>query len=107
VPKDSRYLFPSGKSHFTRVRLYQLVKARGRPGRDRAGAGFAPCAAPCLRDAYAGERGGPLRALQTLLGHADISTTERYTHVDSGRLAVNSATAASAGRLTGRRSGEN
>lgn len=87
VPKDSRWLFPSGKTHLSRIRLFQLVKALG------ARAGLAPerISPHVLRHAFATHmlaNGADLRALQTLLGHADISTTERYTHVDGARLAA-------------------
>ncbi len=85
VPKDSRWLFPSGRTHLSRIRLYQLVKALA------ARAGLSPdrISPHVLRHAFATHmlaNGADLRALQTLLGHADISTTERYTHVDSARL---------------------
>jgi integrase/recombinase XerD len=85
VPKESRWLFPSGKAHLSRIRLYQLVKALA------ARAGISPdrISPHVLRHAFAThmlQNGADLRALQTLLGHADISTTERYTHVDSARL---------------------
>lgn len=87
VPKDSRWLFPSGKTHLGRIRLYQLVKALA------ARAGISPdrISPHVLRHAFATHmlaNGADLRALQTLLGHADISTTERYTHVDGARLAA-------------------
>jgi integrase/recombinase XerD len=85
VPRDSRWLFPSGKSHLSRVRLYQLLKELA------AAAGIPPerVSPHVLRHAFAThllEGGADLRALQLLLGHADIATTQIYTHVDTRRL---------------------
>ncbi|WP_073974374.1 tyrosine recombinase [Erythrobacter donghaensis] len=82
----SRYLFPSGKTgHLSRVRLFQLLKALAA----RAGLDPASISPHVLRHAFAThllEGGADLRVLQTLLGHADISTTQIYTHVDAARL---------------------
>jgi integrase/recombinase XerD len=85
VPRDSPWLFPSGKKHLSRVRLYQLIKELA------ASAGIPPdrISPHVLRHAFAThllEGGADLRALQMLLGHADIATTQIYTHVDSRRL---------------------
>lgn len=85
VPKESPYLFPSRKGHLGRVRLYQLLKMLA------AEAGISPVRVSphVLRHAFAShmlQNGADLRSLQTLLGHADISTTEIYTHVDGARL---------------------
>lgn len=85
VPKSSRWLFPSGKAHLSRIRLYQLVKALA----GRAGLAPEQLSPHVLRHAFATHmlaNGADLRTLQTLLGHADISTTEIYTHVEAGRL---------------------
>ncbi|MBM3928077.1 MAG: tyrosine recombinase [Sphingomonadales bacterium] len=85
VPRDAAWLFPSGKSHLSRIRLYQLVKSLA------AMAGIAPdrVSPHVLRHAFATHLlagGADLRALQSMLGHADIATTEIYTHVDASRL---------------------
>jgi len=85
VPRDSAFLFPSGRGHLTRVRLYQLVQAAAA----RAGLDPARISPHVLRHAFATHMlagGADLRSLQMLLGHADISTTEIYTHVDAARL---------------------
>jgi integrase/recombinase XerD len=85
VANDRAWLFPSGKGHLSRIRLYQLIKALA------ADAGIPPdrVSPHVLRHAFAThllEGGADLRALQAMLGHADIATTEIYTHVDSKRL---------------------
>ena len=86
VPAESRWLFPSRKGHLSRIRLYQLVQELAA----RAGINPAQISPHVLRHAFATHMlagGADLRSLQMLLGHADISTTEIYTHVDSSRLA--------------------
>jgi integrase/recombinase XerD len=85
VAADRAWLFPSGKKHLSRIRLYQLLKALA------AEAGIPPdrVSPHVLRHAFAThllEGGADLRALQSMLGHADIATTEIYTHVESRRL---------------------
>ena len=81
----SPWLFPSGKAHLTRVRLFQMLRELAA----RAGIDPAAISPHVLRHAFAThllEGGADLRALQLMLGHADIATTEIYTHVDSRRL---------------------
>ena len=85
VPDSSPWLFPSGRGHLSRIRLFQLIRALA------LAAGIAPqrLSPHVLRHAFAThllEGGADLRALQTMLGHADIATTEIYTHVDRQRL---------------------
>ena len=84
-PTGSPHLFPSRRGHLTRIRLYQMLKALA----VRAGLPPEKLSPHVLRHAFAThllEGGADLRALQTLLGHADIATTQIYTHVDAARL---------------------
>lgn len=85
--KPSAFLFPSrGKSgHLTRVRFFTLIKELALA----ANLDPAKITPHTLRHAFAThllQNGADLRAIQTLLGHADIATTEIYTHILDERL---------------------
>lgn len=85
--KPSPFLFPSrGKTgHLTRHRFFGLVKELA----VAAGVSPAKVTPHTLRHAFATHLlagGADLRSIQTLLGHADVSTTEIYTHVLDERL---------------------
>lgn len=85
VPAKSRFLFPSRTGHISRIRLFQIIKALAA----QAGLDPAKVSPHVLRHAFATHLlagGANLRALQAMLGHVDIATTQIYTHVDSSRL---------------------
>jgi len=85
--RPSRWLFPSrGRAgHLTRQRAGQLLKELA----VKAGLDPERLSPHVLRHAFAShllDHGADLRSVQQMLGHADIATTQIYTHVLSDRL---------------------
>lgn len=85
VHGPSRYVFLTVRgAPFSRKRLWQIVKECARK------AGIDKNVYPhTLRHSFASHmlaNGAPLRVIQEMLGHADIATTQVYTHVDQQRL---------------------
>lgn len=83
----SLFLFPSGGStgHLTRHRFYGIIKQIA----VEAGVSPSDVTPHRLRHAFATHllaNGADLRSIQALLGHADLATTEIYTHVLEERL---------------------
>jgi len=83
----SAFLFPSGGAlgHLTRHRFYALIKELSVHG----GVPPSKVTPHTLRHAFATHllaNGADLIAIQSLLGHADVATTEIYTHVLEARL---------------------
>jgi integrase/recombinase XerD len=74
--------FGRGARQLTRQRVWQIVRAAGSPTGRRASPHMLrhSCATHMV------ENGADLRTVQTILGHADISTTQVYTHLALDRL---------------------
>ncbi len=78
-------VFVNRRGHpLTRQRVWQLLRRYAKAGL------ITKLIGPhTLRHSFAShllERGADLRTVQELLGHASVSTTQRYTHVDRSRL---------------------
>ncbi len=86
--KNTAFLFPSNKStsgHITRERFAQLLKEIA----ILCGIDPIKVSPHVIRHSFASHllnNGGDLKSIQNMLGHADISTTEIYTHVMDSKL---------------------
>lgn len=81
--KNSPYLFLARGAHrLTRQRVWQMVKAAS----SASGRSASPHMLRHSCATHMVENGADLRTVQTILGHADISTTQVYTHLALDRL---------------------
>ncbi len=85
---NSKYFFPSmnaKEGHITRERFAQLLKTYA----INCGIDYEKVSPHIIRHSFASHllnNGGDLKAIQSMLGHADISTTEIYTHIADENL---------------------
>jgi integrase/recombinase XerD len=87
IAKSSPLLFlGTGGRRLTRQRLWQLVGQAGVAAGLPAGRHASPHMLRHSCATHMVENGADLRTVQTILGHADISTTQIYTHVALDRL---------------------
>jgi len=87
IKKPNEYVFPSQKKHITREYFYQIIQKMGRELNINK-----KITPHMLRHSFAThllDAGADLRVIQELLGHANVTTTEIYTHVSRERLKEN------------------